>query len=505
MRPSFAEAEKLVEQIESRLAGRKATGERRIIFIPFTEQEDFGPNNDQETSVRWGKELDKKYLTLRVFASEVQRLVNTRAHSSLDAVPENCEIDKANLIKEFESLSHQEKEEVLNKVASKRPVIVTPETLQQGELEITAEDSIEIAGHGSREFDYIISNGNKLTAKEVLDRLTNTFEGQTKNIQKIKLTSCGSGHLFIDAFHEEVKKRGQDFDLNATLHGYNKGAFLIPRIERALEDLASGNHFIGDKNDLLELRKLYQRRDDLLNSLSSAPHSSEITSRERIALLRDSLPDSKAEIERLKIEGASVLNDLQTSFSRLEAGEEYTDSPSEEQIEAVQENLVTAKANELFEKESSQQELTSDEEVFLNAYCRHSAVETLLNSKKNELIKVENELRDLDPPEHYGVSVRDSATTGQGTGGFFDIDSEINSLLQSKFKRASDDGSRTKITVRDCLRPKAWSGSPSPGEVLALGAEVTTTSPLGSSSAHSTGTGSSSSSSLSSISPRRKH
>lgn len=194
------QAEDLLNKVNKLLEGRTPAegAKRRITFIPFTFKEDVPSKDHLNNSLRNAKARDAEYLTVRAFAKEVQKLARLQGQPAVTA---------DNLLATFKRFNDEEKNDILNKVAAKKPVIVAYGQRLPGDFVIRSHDAVEIAGHGRDTMRQIQSSGNNIEAETVLSRLHATFGDQTKNIQKIKLTSCYSGKAFMDAFLDAARKK----------------------------------------------------------------------------------------------------------------------------------------------------------------------------------------------------------------------------------------------------------------------------------------------------------
>lgn len=237
-----------------------AEKERRIVYIPFTADQDIAKDGKQ--TLRETKEEERKALMLRSFAKAMQNIMDKRdpqaaADRMKTALGANGKLDAQNLMRVFEAIEDDNvKADILRKTAAKTPIIIQRGKSLPAGFQINENDSIEIAAHGRHNEDLIQNADTKMNAQEVLEHMQQDFGDQMQNIRKIKLTSCGSGSAFFNSFIAEAAAESYNLAGDTTVDGYNGEAFMIPKIEHALDHLDKGNRFISSAGDLKFLRDL---------------------------------------------------------------------------------------------------------------------------------------------------------------------------------------------------------------------------------------------------------
>ncbi len=241
---------------------------KQIFYVPFEAAED--PKIKGKSTVYEDAKAHRDVISVRVFAIEVQKAKGLRdsQKSSSDSLEVSSVSDEddieyedydegtpppalefkgmndydarfqenyaledemrmSELWNEFEKLDGPLQQQVLQRVAEKTPLLI-----RHGEPmpKLEPTDVINVMAHGKARLDYIgtvpenqegIPEGQKgkiMRAPELVERMEQDLG---KDLQKIKLNTCGSGGLFVEALHQHCSDAEPKHFPGALIRGYD--------------------------------------------------------------------------------------------------------------------------------------------------------------------------------------------------------------------------------------------------------------------------------------------
>ena len=293
----------LVQALEKNFKGREykeKEGQRHIFYVPFAKHEDpIRQKNNQDKSLAIEVAGDKDGHTLRAFAQAVQKnkieqraekeeqakkqeLEAPAADNSLDQsaheesfndldweesdlkvegfegveaweMPEDLQMEQLEnevnpsvsvdrIIEDFNDLSKERQEKVLQTAFERTPIIVQHGT---NALKAGPNDIVNVMGHGWKTLNTIQSSrGHEMTADQFLPRMQQDLGN---DIKKIKLNNCGSGGKLVHDV-ENFCSENQMFP-GALVRGYAKDKVMLFNTTTALEHLDQGMRYVTDAAD----------------------------------------------------------------------------------------------------------------------------------------------------------------------------------------------------------------------------------------------------------------